>query len=247
MAISVPELFILVGAVVVSGLVRGFSGFGTAMVFLPVAGRVVDPFSAILILVVMDLFGPIPLLPRALRDGEMREVGWLFGAMAVSLPFGLWLLSIVEPEVFRWAVSLTIFGLLACLIGGLRHSLPFTPPTLLGAGVVSGVLGGLAGLAGPPIVLLYLASQRATEVIRANTLVFLVGVDIALLVVLAAFGRFELSMALIGLILFPPYALAGLVGQRLFDPSRARLYRNVAYSVVGVAALQGLPVWDGML
>lgn len=247
MAITGPELAILVAAVLVAGLVRGFSGFGTAMIFLPVAGRIIDPFSAILILVVMDLLGPLPLVPRAWREGTMGEVAWLFGAMTLSLPLGLYALSLVEPEVFRWAVSLVVFTLLACLLLGFRHRLPFTPPTLIGTGAVSGVIGGISGLPGPPVVLLYLASSRATEVIRANTLVFLVAVDVTYIVMFAAMGRLELGLVGIGLLLFPPYALAGLVGQRLFDPERAQLYRNVAYAIVGIATLQGLPIWDGML
>lgn len=246
-AISLQGFLILLAAVIVAGLVRGFSGFGTAMVFLPVAGRVVDPFSALIILIVMDVFGPLPLVPRALRDGEIREVGWILGAMTVALPVGLWLLTLADPEAFRWAVSATIFALLVCLIGGFRHRLPFTPPTLIGAGLASGVLAGFAGLAGPPVILLYLASKRATEVIRANTLIFLIGVDVAMIAMIWAFGRFDLVMALVGLMLFVPYAVAGLVGQRLFDPARAGLYRRVAYAIVGVAALQGLPIWDGML
>lgn len=247
LAITAPDFAILLATVVVAGLVRGFSGFGTAMVFLPVAGRILDPFSAILVLVVMDLVGPLPLVPRAFRDGDLKEIGWIFAAMALTLPVGLSLLSMVDPEVFRWAVSLTIFLLLVLLIGGFRHSLPFTPPTLISFGAVSGVLGGLSGLAGPPIVLLYLASTRATEVIRANTLLYLISVDIALIALFLIMDRFELSALWTGLALFPAYALAGLVGQRLFDPDKASLYRRVAYGIVAIAALQGLPIWDGLM
>ena len=247
MAIAAPEFLLLLGAVLVAGVVRGFSGFGTAMVFLPVAGRVLDPFTAIIVLVVMDIFGPLPLVPRALRDGKMAEVGWLLAAMAVATPVGLYVLSVADPVFFRWAVSITVLTVLGLLIAGFRHRLPFTPPTLVGTGLVSGILAGVAGLPGPAVVLLYMSSTRAVEVIRANTLVFLVGTDIVLLAVIAAMGAFELSAIWIGLALFPPYALAGLLGQRLFDPAREGLYRRVAFAIVAVAAIQGLPIWDQVL
>ncbi|MEO0486045.1 MAG: sulfite exporter TauE/SafE family protein [Pseudomonadota bacterium] len=247
MAIAAPEFLLLVVTVIVAGLVRGFSGFGTAMVFLPVAGRVLDPFAAILILVVMDVFGPLPLVPRAVRDGVMKEIAWIVIAMAALTPVGVFLLTVADPNLFRWAVSLTVFGLLAVLISGFRHGLPFSPPTLLGTGAVAGVLGGVAGLPGPPVVMLYLSSDKPASVIRANTLIYLIFTDLAIMATLAAFGRFDLTAVWIGLALFIPYALAGLVGQRLFDPSRAVLYRRVAYTIVAIAALQGLPIWDGML
>ncbi|MCH2075468.1 MAG: TSUP family transporter [Rhodobacteraceae bacterium] len=246
MAISSLEALMLAAAVTLAGLVRGFSGFGSAMIFMPVAGRIVGPFEAILIFTVVDFFGPIPLLPRALRDGALREVAWLLAFVALALPVGMWLLTISDPAVFRWVVSIAVFVLLVALIGGFRHRLPFNLPTLGGTGLVAGLLGGLSGLGGPPVILLYLASNRATELIRANTLIFLVGFDVIMSVALLAFGRFDLGLVLIGLVLLVPYTLAGLLGQRLFDPARAGVYRAVAYLIIGASALQGLPIWDGM-
>ncbi|MEM6276026.1 MAG: TSUP family transporter [Pseudomonadota bacterium] len=245
-ALAQPGLPLLVAAVILAGLVRGFSGFGSAMIFLPVAGRVVGPFEAILIFTVCDFFGPLPLLRRAFREGTMEEVGRLLLFCAMGLPLGLYLLTISDPALFRWVVSIATLILLAALILGFRHRLPFTLPTLSGAGLISGLLGGVSGLGGPPVILLYLASSRATEVIRANTLVFLVGFDVLMSLSLFAFGRFDLGVAVLGLLLLVPYTAAGLLGQKLFDPARGTLYRRVAYVIIGAAALQGLPIWDGM-
>tara|TARA_R110000850_G_scaffold112379_6_gene226177 strand:- start:705 stop:998 length:294 start_codon:yes stop_codon:yes gene_type:complete len=50
-----PGLVWLLGAAFVGGLVRGFTGFGTAMVFIPVASLFLTPVSAIAALVVMDI------------------------------------------------------------------------------------------------------------------------------------------------------------------------------------------------
>ncbi|MEM1374657.1 MAG: TSUP family transporter [Pseudomonadota bacterium] len=246
-ALAQPGLIWLLAAVSLAGLVRGFSGFGSAMIFLPVAGRVVGPFEAILIFTVCDFFGPLPLLPRAVRDGDMGEVGKLLLFCAVALPVGLYLLTISDPALFRWVVSLATLTLVAALVLGFRHRLPFKLPTLIGSGALSGLLGGVSGLGGPPVILLYLASSRDTEVIRANTLVFLVGFDLLMSASLVAFGRFDLGLAVLGLLLLVPYTAAGLLGERLFDPDRATLYRRVAYVIIGVAAVQGLPIWDGLL
>ncbi|MEL6700835.1 MAG: TSUP family transporter, partial [Pseudomonadota bacterium] len=100
------ELIALGAAAALAGLVRGFSGFGTAMIFLPVAGRVLGPFEAIVALIVMDIIGPIPLIPRAWRDADKRALGWLVGAMCLTLPIGLAVLSVAPEVLFRWLVSL---------------------------------------------------------------------------------------------------------------------------------------------
>ena len=51
--------YLVLGAVL-AGLVRGFSGFGTAMVFIPIAGQVLSPVATLIVLLVMDLIGPLP-------------------------------------------------------------------------------------------------------------------------------------------------------------------------------------------
>ena len=59
-ALATPGLPWLAAAVFVAGMVRGFAGFGTAMVYLPVAGQILSPFEALTTLVVMDMIGPLP-------------------------------------------------------------------------------------------------------------------------------------------------------------------------------------------
>ncbi|QEW20142.1 hypothetical protein LA6_002336 [Marinibacterium anthonyi] len=55
-----PGLGWLIAAALLAGTVRGFAGFGTGMVFVPVAAQVLNPFWVLLVVLVMDLFGPIP-------------------------------------------------------------------------------------------------------------------------------------------------------------------------------------------
>ena len=46
----------LIITVVFAGLVRGFAGFGTALVFMPIAASVTSPVWAIIIMMSFDIF-----------------------------------------------------------------------------------------------------------------------------------------------------------------------------------------------
>jgi hypothetical protein len=48
----------------------------------------------------------------------------------------------------------------------------------------------------------------------------------------------------VGLFLAIPYALAAIVGQRIFNPKKEYIYRRVAYWLIAVSALVGLPIWS---
>jgi uncharacterized membrane protein YuzA (DUF378 family) len=34
-----------------------------------------------------------------------------------------------------------------------------------------------------------------------------------------------------------------VIGTALFDPARETLYRRVAYIIIGISAVRGLPIW----
>lgn len=237
------QIGLLVAAAFVAATVRGFSGFGSGLIYLPLAAQVLTPFQAITTIVIFDLLGPLPILRRGYRDCEPRDLARLLTGLILGLPLGLWILTLVAPEVFRYAVSLVALFMVACLIIGLRYRGALTPPLIYGTGALSGLLQGVAGVPGPPVILLYMASTRAAKAIRANMLLFLFATDIILLPMLALFGRLDGSAVLLGGLLILPTMAGSLAGAWLFRPEFEPVYRAVAYAIIVAAALSGLPIW----
>lgn len=243
-ALGQDGLLWLIATVFVAGMVRGFSGFGTAMIFLPVAAKFMEPVWALICLTVMDIFGPIPLLRKAWQAGEPRDVARLGIATLLCLPVGLALLFAVPAEVFRYGVSALAIVVPMLLIAGFRYHGAMSPPVMYGAGALAGVTGGAAGLPGPPVVLLYAASTKPVSIMRANTMMYLFAFDIMLLGWLAFKGRLEAQPIWLGLIFLVPAVLGNITGAAIFDPAREKVYRMVAYAVVFIAAVTSLPIWE---
>lgn len=226
-----------------AGAVRGFAGFGTAMVFLPVAALFLSPVWALIALVVMDAFGPIPNLRRAVRDGRIGDLGWLLVGTVVALPVGLSVLYAVSPVVFRYAVSIVALSVPFLLMAGLRLRRAPGRGLLLGTGLSAGFLGGVSGLSGPPVILLYMATGDPVRIVRANNMLFLFGYTLMLLALLAMQGRIEVTAVVIGLMLAVPNAIGNMAGGAIFRPERARFYRAAGYGLIVLSALGGLPIW----
>lgn len=234
----------LCAGVFLAGAVRGFSGFGAALVYMPIAGQFMPPVWALITLVVMEVFGPIPNLPSAWRVADLGQVSRIALGGAVALPIGLAVLLAVEPEVFRYAVSAIALAVPFLLVSGLRLSGPITRPLQYGTGVMSGFIGGVAGLPGPPVILLYMASTTPAAVIRANIMLYLVAVDLALIAILTLQSEMVLTAVWLGLFLAIPNLLGNLAGAAMFRPERQRLYRIFGYGVMIAVGLSGLPIWD---
>lgn len=230
--------------VILAGLVRGFAGFGTALVFVPVAAQFLNPPQVVVTLLVVDILGPMLLVPDALRKGEPREVSLLgLGALA-GIPAGVWLLTRVDPLAFRWFASVAVLILVGLIVSGWRYW--GRPPRIVvpGIGALSGLMGGFSGLSGPPIILLYLGGQEAPARIRANIILFFTLTEFIGLATFWANGILSWKTISLGLILALPYTAATLAGSAAFRRFGKTHFRPIAYLVIAGAALSGLPLFD---
>ena len=244
-ALATPGLPWLVLAAALAGLVRGFSGFGSGLVYMPIAGAVLPPAQAVAVLVLMDLIGPLANIPGAWRTGRPCEIGWLALGMLPGLPLGLAALLAIPAEAFRWAVSLMALATIAALVAGWRWRGARGRGTTAAAGFLSGIVGGATALPGPPVILYYMASPMPVAQVRANLTMFLVLVDLAMVGALGGTGQLSLPLAMVSGLLLVPFSLANAVGSALFRPERAGLYKALSWSLIAASALAGLPLWKG--
>jgi uncharacterized membrane protein YfcA len=239
-ALSIPGLGYLLGAALAAGLVRGFSGFGTALIFLPVAAQVVNPVWAVTVLVVMDVLGPAPAIPRALKEGHRKDLLRLILGTAFAIPLGLSVLVAVDPIWFKLLVSIVGFIMLAILIMGLRYQGHVTPRIVWASGAAAGFLGSSIGIPGPPVILLYMASSHPVRVIRANITAFLFFYDILMLLGFLVLGRLYGVPLFLGCLATIPNLIGNLAGAAIFNPKYESLYRWVAYAIIAASSLSGL-------
>lgn len=242
-SLALPGLGWLVVAICFAGLVRGFTGFGSAMIIMPVASSVLSPVDAIVFLTTVELLGPLLVLPRAVRDANLGDVTRLGAGAVLAIPVGVYSLSHMTSEFFGWIISAIVLLLLLALMSGWRYDRPLTPSLITATGALGGFLSGATGMPGPPVIMLYMASGRVISVIRANIMLYLFLIDLMMLVVVALFGLLVPPPIVVGLVLALPYVVFTRIGAALFRPGSERLFRAVTYAIIAVSALLGLPLW----
>ena len=229
--------FLICAAVAcIAGMVRGFAGFGAAMIITPIFSALYGPAAGVALCLLLEIAVALPVVPGVVRLVDWRRIGLLLLAAAVGVPLGNLVLTQTEPEPMRWAISAIILGAVALLASGWRFSGRPRTTTTLTAGVSSGFLNGLAGMAGPPIAFYYLAGNETVTRVRANLTTYFVFVDLVAIGTFASRGLIDGSTFVLGLFLAPAVMLGGVLGTKLFPLASERFYRRLALALlVGVA------------
>jgi hypothetical protein len=227
-------------AAFIGGFMRGFVGFGAALVALPVMSLAYEPRLAVATMTVVGIPTLIQLLPDAIRTSERSIVIPISLAILFSAPLGTWILVSVSPALMKVVISALVVVMVAMLMGGWRLERDVGRPVLVGAGVASGLIQGAAGIGGPPAVAVILSRPGTPTQQRGNVLALMTAVSLSSLLPLLYFGLFTKQAIVTGLLLLPIYVGSVLLGSRYFTYGGARHFRNAAMAtlaLIGVATL----------
>ena len=101
------QLAVAAVMVALAGLVRGFSGFGSALVLTPSLALLYGPEKAVPVVIVLETVWSVQMLRDGWRGAERREVGFLGLAAILAIPLTLTILGVMEQfEATRWLVVL---------------------------------------------------------------------------------------------------------------------------------------------
>jgi uncharacterized membrane protein YfcA len=115
---------------ILAGAVRGFSGFGSALIYMPLVAAVYSPPVAAVTLLLIDSFGAAPFAVRSFARCSWREILPIYIAAAVAVPFGTMALLVLDPTFLRWCIAIVILLLLGILASGWHyHGRPRLPLT----------------------------------------------------------------------------------------------------------------------
>ena len=241
-----PLVWFVVGIALVSGVVRGFSGFGGALIFIPLASAMLGPKIAVPMFYLFDLGSATPYGALSLRRCRWREVLPMTLGYWTLLPVGAWLLSNIDPLAVRWGTDAGVLLMLVILISGWRYHGAPTPPLSFGVGATAGLMGGSTGVSGPPVIAYWLGTQSQAASLRANIMAYYALSSSSTDVVYFIQGLFTWHIAAYAVLGWPAYAGGLWAGARLFRGSTDRSFRIAAYALIAFAVVASLPLWDAL-
>jgi len=220
----------------VAAFAQTATGFGFALLAVPLMTLVTDPRTAVVVMALAALLQTGVTTAREHGAVRWSDTRWLLAACLVGLPIGVVVLRAAPARVLTALIAVCALGGVVVVWRDLRLARPGRLAMAL-AGLVTGVLTTSTGTNGPPLVAAFHAMGYPPRTLRATVAaVFLVtGV-----VSVAAFAVAGLVTAQVG-----RYALAGLpavllgwrLGETIFVRIDAARFRTVLLAALVVSAV----------
>ncbi|MEE4145175.1 MAG: sulfite exporter TauE/SafE family protein [Halieaceae bacterium] len=225
---ELSQLLLVSAVVVLAALLRGFTGFGFALVAVPVFALIMPPTEAVVLSALLTLtislggirsyWGVVPVKPM-----------WPLVLMAlVGTVVGTWVITMISASVFQFWAGLSV--ILAC--AGMACFRPLKRPLHPGfawlTGLLSGLMNGALAIPGPPMIIYAMLQEPQPHRSRALLMTFFLAASLLALASFAVAGFFSWRSAGYFLASLPALYAGDRIGSYLFHHFGSALYRRIA-------------------
>ena len=237
---GLPALTYAGVAVLLAGIVRGYSGFGfSALVMLSVS-LIVAPARLLPVVLLLEIAASLYMIPAILRSVDWRRLSLLLAGIAVSTPMGIHLLATLPEDVTRLIVSGLVLVAGVAIAAGL--SVPDRGGRMLpvSTGLLAGGANGAAGVGGLVVVAMFLSTGAAVATTRATLVGLVFATDVLAFGAATWQGLVERSTVVaFGLLALPLFAGIA-IGSRLFLDTTPERFRRIVLGILMVLAFAGI-------
>ena len=210
-----------------------------AILLVPVLALALPPIDAVMLGNFLSLLIGVLEIRRLIREAE-RSAWVISGAVVVTPPIGLVLLSATGADLARLVIAMIAFSAFVAILLPRRSAGSPGPVTTGSVGVISGLMTGYAGMPGPPVVPYYAGRALPRETIKASMLlIFTIAAGVALLA--AAFaGLLRLELSVLALALLPVVLIGNRLGMAISGRISDPVWQTCIGLVLGAAAVGAL-------
>lgn len=210
------EFFWIILIIVIASLVKGITGFGFALVSLPLLLIWYSPKEIIPVLLILNLFASTIIV---LQKKENRLINKQFKSLiiygALFTIIGVVFLKFLPEELMIVVLSVFLILLSVLSILGVKYSIKLTNRSYKIAGAFFGFLTGSISISGPPMALFLHSAKVNNQQFREVFSWFSIVTSIVALVGQFVFGILTFKSFKMAFLFLPILFIGSLIGKKL--------------------------------
>lgn len=236
---SGQDVGVLVAILALGGFVQGLSGFGFALVTVPLAAMVVPPSQAVVTVALASTLSSVRNAAAARGHIVWPVARRMILAALAGMPLGLVVLVNVDDTVLRLVIGVVVaFAAVLIALGvELRRGTPYTDVV---TGFVSGVLNTSTSTNGPPLVIGLRAHRLSIVAFRGTMAAVFIASSVVALALFALRGLIGGDELLVAALALPTQVLAAWSGDRAGRHMGGHRFDRMVVALLFVSAVAAI-------
>ena len=237
MEFSLPIFLLAAGA----SFIQRTIGFGFGIFIMTVLPFLMPSYAeAVTLSGLLSLTSATVVMIQYVKFVTWKRLLPMVGAFVIFSTAAIFMLDKIEGPAMRQILGIMLV-ILSLYFSFFKEKLQmFIRPTkgwLLGTGSVSGIMGGLFGMHGPPVVLYLVVSEPSKDHYMGMIQTYAVITNITMLIVRAWNGYVTPTVGISYLYALGGLAIGILVGNWAFKRIPSRLFTYIVYAYIGISGM----------
>lgn len=224
--------------VFLASLIQGVTGFGFALVAVPLLSIFIPDFKSITpIIVIYSLITNLIIGYKTFYKIQAKSMVWLMLFGIIGTPIGIFVLMYIKLKPLKFVVGIVTAITALAMLKNFKVNIKNEKASYGIVGVLSGILNGSAGLSGPPVVLFLTNQNTDKDTFKANLAFYGIAINIFAIVLFAGEHMLGVSVLHFTITYFPALivgVLGGIIVSKNINEATFRLLTVLLICILGL-------------
>jgi uncharacterized membrane protein YfcA len=235
--ITAGNIVLLSLIIFTASVVRGFTGFGLALVAVPLIQFLMPVTDTAVFIAMINFTFSLLYYRRSKREVNNQPLGVMALWTGAGVAAGTLILKYINPAFIQLGWGIIIIFIVFALYRGVDFHIRSDKTALTLSGLLGGLLSGATGITGPPVAVILSSMKTPKEKFNAVISVFILFAVSYALVFYLITGLVRQDTLLLALCSVPALIAGLYTGDRLVARISQNTFTNIVYVVLVIMGL----------
>jgi uncharacterized protein len=216
----------------ISSVVRGFTGFGLALVAVPLIQFFMPVTDTAVFIAMINVIFSLLYFRKSKEIVKNQPLGAMALWTGIGVAAGTVILKFVNPAYIQLIWGVLIIFIVISLVRGLNLNIRSERTALTLSGIFGGILAGATGITGPPVAIILSSMKTPKEKFNAIISIFILFAVTYALIFYLITGLIRKEIILLALCSVPAMLAGIYTGDRLVSHISQKTFTTVVYIVL---------------
>lgn len=225
-------------SILLASLVQGITGFGFALIAVPLLSLFIPELRNITpIIVIYSFLTNIIIVYKTKQYIDFKKILPLIIFGIIATPFGTYILLYVNVNTLKIIVGTIITITALAMLKNFKININNQNISYAIVGLLSGFLNGSTGLSGPPVVLFLTNQNTDKDVFRANLTLYGIATNIFAIILFISEGIINTSILNFTVIYLPALIIGTFLGIKASSKINETLFKTLTIYLISFLGL----------